>query len=81
MLKRRYRSAKQVDGIIDLERLRSGPAKCLERDPEQFFDLTYPSEDLRVMLQALSRRFSSREVEGNGLFLAGAVKGGKFHAS
>ena len=81
MLKKRYRSAKQVDGIIDLERLRSGPSKCLERNPEQFFDLTYPSEDLRAMLQALSRRFSSKEVEGNGLFLAEAVKGlGKSHA-
>jgi hypothetical protein len=81
MLKKRYRSAKQVDGIIDLERLRSGPSKCLERDPDQFFDLTYPSEDLRAMLQALNPRFSSKEVEGNGLFLAEAVKGlGKSHA-
>ncbi|MBP1715550.1 MAG: ATPase superfamily-like protein [Deltaproteobacteria bacterium] len=46
-----------------------------------FFDLTYPSEDLRGMLQALSRRFATRETEGNGLFLAEAVKGfGKSHA-
>ena len=81
MLKKRYRSAKQVDGVIDLERLRSGPEKCIERDPSQFLNLTFPSEDLRTMLQALSRRFSSNEVEGNGLILAEAVKGlGKSHA-
>ena len=42
---------------IELERLRPGGSKCLGRAPEQFFDLTYPSEDLRAMLQALSRRF------------------------
>ena len=27
--------------------LSSRPEKSLERDPEQFLDLTYPSEDLR----------------------------------
>jgi hypothetical protein len=81
MLKKRYRSAKQVDGIIDLERLRSGPPKCLERNPDLFFDLTFLSEDLRGMLGALSRRFSEDRIEGNGLFLAEAVKGlGKSHA-
>ena len=81
MLKKRYRSARQVDGIIDLERLRSGPSKCIERDPDLFFDLTYPSEDLRGMLQALSRRFSPGEDNKAGLFLAEAVKGlGKSHA-
>src|SRR4030067_1353962 len=81
MLKKRYRSAKQVDGVIDLERLRSGPAKCIERDPALFLGLTYPSEDVRAMLQALSRRFSTEKVEGNGLILAEAVKGlGKSHA-
>ena len=81
MLKKRYRSAKQVDGVIDLERLRSGPAKCIERDPTLFLGLTYPSEDVRAMLQALSRRFSKEKVEGSGLILAEAVKGlGKSHA-
>jgi hypothetical protein len=81
MLKKRYISARQVDGIIDIERLRSGPSKCIERDPDLFFDLTYPSEDLRGMLQALSRRFSKGEDNKAGLFLAEAVKGlGKSHA-
>jgi len=41
MLKKRYRSAKQIDGIIDVERLRSGPSRCLERNAELFFDLTF----------------------------------------
>jgi hypothetical protein len=81
MLKKRYKSAKQIGGVIDLERLRSGPAKCLEREPRQFFDLTYASEDLHVMLRALCRRFAEQEEEGNGVYLAEAVKGlGKSHA-
>jgi len=81
MLKKRYKSANQVSGVIDLERLRSGPPKCIEREPGQFFDLTYPSEDLHAMLRALSRRFTEREVEGTGVYLAEAVKGlGKSHA-
>lgn len=81
MLKKRYKSAKQMGGVIDLERLRSGPSKCIERDPGAFLDLTYPSEDLRVMLRGLSTRFCKNDVEGNGLYLAEAVKGlGKSHA-
>ena len=81
-MKKRYRSAREVDGIIDLERLRSGPSGCIERDPRLFFELTYPSEDLRGMLQSLSRRFTrgSSEESEPGLYLAEAVKGlGKSH--
>jgi hypothetical protein len=81
MLKKRFKSAKKIDGVIDLERLRSGPAKCIERDPEQFFDLTYPSEDLHSMLRPLSLRFAGERVEGDGIIVAEAVKGlGKSHA-
>ena len=35
-----------LDGVIDLERLRSGPIDSLERDARKFLDLTYLSEDL-----------------------------------
>ena len=81
MLKKRYRSAKQIVGVIDLERLRSGSAKCIERNPSLFLGLTYPSEDLQAMLKTLSRRFSTDQVEGSGLILAEAIKGlGKSHA-
>ncbi|MBI4455133.1 MAG: hypothetical protein HY644_04455 [Acidobacteria bacterium] len=81
-MKKRYRSAQEVDGIIDLERLQSGPQGCIERNPRLFFELSYPSEDLRGMLQAVSRRFTQRSSEepGPGLYLAEAVKGfGKSH--
>ena len=81
MLKKRYKSAKQVDGVVDLERLNSGPATCIERKPEQFLDLTYPSVDLQLMLRALHERFVSSDEGSPGLFLAEAVKGlGKSHA-
>lgn len=81
MLKKRYKSAKQIDGVIDLERLRSGPEKCIERKPEQFLELTYPSEDIHWMLRALSMRFGDDQPDGNGVILAEALKGlGKSHA-
>ncbi len=77
MLTRRYATTESLDGIIDLERLRTGPADCIERDAQKFFDLTYPSEDLHKVLNGLSRRFKEG---GPGTVLAQAVKGlGKSH--
>jgi hypothetical protein len=81
MPRKRYRSSRQVEGVIDLERLMSGQPNCIERDPDRFFDLTYPSEDLRGVLHALGRRFSSSENKGAGFFLAEAIRGfGMLHA-
>ena len=81
-MKKRYRSARQVDSVIDLEKIRSGPEKCMERDPEVFFRLTYPSADISAMLKAISRRYGPNDsgtIE-TGLFLAESVKGlGKSH--
>ena len=77
MLQRRYPSANFIDGVIDLERLRSGPADSLERNPQRFFELTYLSEDLYMVLRGLSQRFKEG---GPGTVLAQAVKGlGKSH--
>lgn len=77
MLQRRYPLANSIDGVIDLERLRSGPGDSLERNPQRFFELTYLSEDLYMVLRGLSQRF----IEGGpGTVLAQAVKGlGKSH--
>ena len=78
MIERRYQTAGSLDGVIDLERLRSGPADSLERSAKQFFELTYPSEDLHKVLKGLSRKF--KEGKGPGTVLAQAVKGlGKSH--
>lgn len=78
MLERRYISTESLDGVIDLERLRSGPPDSLERDAGKFFDLTYLSEDLHKVLSGLSQRF--KDGKGPGTILAQAVKGlGKSH--
>lgn len=78
MLTKRYSSARDLDGVIDLERLRSGPANSLERDARKFFDLTYPTEDVYAVLRGLSRRFDNEAAPGT--VLAQAVKGlGKSH--
>jgi hypothetical protein len=81
-MKKRYKSARQIDSVIDLEKIRSGPENCMERNPEAFFSLTYPSSDIRAMLRALSRRYgpSGPDTSETGTFLAESVKGlGKSH--
>lgn len=78
-MKKRFASAGQLDGVVDLERLRSGPPDSIERDAARFLDLTYPSEDVKALLRLLSRRFGGTASEGT--ILANAVKGlGKSHA-
>lgn len=79
MMKKRFSSASQLDGVIDLERLRSGPADSIERDAKKFFDLTFASDEIHALLRALSRRFTGKE-KSEGVVLAQAVKGlGKSH--
>lgn len=81
-MKKRYKSARQIDSVIDLEKIRSGPKNCMERNPEAFFGLTYPSSDIRAMLRALSRRYDTSDSDRSetGVFLAESVKGlGKSH--
>lgn len=78
MLKKRFSSAAQLDGVIDIERLRSGPVDSIERDARRFFSLTYSSDDVHALLRALSKRFEAGRSEGT--ILAEAVKGlGKSH--
>src|SRR2546422_5774792 len=83
MLKKRYSSASQLDGFVDTEKLRSGSASSLERDPAKFLALTYPTEDVHNLLRYLSRRFDrNNQSSGDspGLVLAEGVKGqGKSH--
>jgi hypothetical protein len=81
MLKRRYSSASRIDGVVDAEKVKSGPPNCLERDARQLFDLTYVTEDLQAMLRSLDRRFTSNSDGGSpGLILAEGPKGqGKSH--
>lgn len=83
MLKKRYSSASQLDGFVDTEKLRSGSASSLERDPAKFLALTYPTEDVHNLLRYLSRRFdrnNQNSGDSPGLVLAEGVKGqGKSH--
>ena len=79
MLKKRYTSAQDLDGVIDLERLRSGSSTSLERDAAGFLDLTWPSTDVHALVRGLSNRFNGGSQSGT--FLAHSAKGlGKSHA-
>lgn len=68
-----------IDGIIDLANLGDPKGRKLEANPERFFSLTYPTADVRRVVQTLSDRFSGSQ-DAPGLFLFEGLKGsGKSH--
>jgi hypothetical protein len=68
-----------LEGVIDLENLRSGAKKTIEARPKDFFEITYPTSDIRNVINNLQERFNSGE-RSTGLFLFEGLKGsGKSH--
>lgn len=68
-----------IEGIIDLENLRDPKKRKLEARPSDFFSLTYPTADIRRVVETLHRRFSG-DRDAPGLFLFEGLKGsGKSH--
>ena len=67
----------QIDGIIDLANItRRGR---LESKPQDFFDLTFPTADIKRVVAEINTRFSTAR-PGAGLFLFEGLKGsGKSH--
>jgi len=50
-------SEEGVEGIIDLANLSDKKHKKIETRPTDFFDLTYPTSDIRRVVEMLDRRF------------------------
>ncbi len=48
-----------VEGIVDLENLRDSAGKHLEAQPREFLNLTYPTGDIRFVLDNLHQRFGN----------------------
>ena len=68
-----------VEGIIDLENLRDSSGKRLEARPKDFLDLTYPTSDIKFVLENLHQRFNEKK-RSAGLYLFEGYKGsGKSH--
>lgn len=68
-----------IQGIIDLENLRTQKKKTIESSPKEFLDLTYPTSDIKYVLSKLHERYNSTE-QTAGLFLLESFKGsGKSH--
>ncbi len=68
-----------IQGIIDLENLRNTKRKTLEASPKEFFELTYPTSDIKYVLEKLNERYNSSS-QTAGLFLLEGFKGsGKSH--
>lgn len=68
-----------IQGIIDLENLRTQKKKTIESSPKEFLDLTYPTSDIKYVLMKLHERYNSTE-QTAGLFLLEGFKGsGKSH--
>jgi hypothetical protein len=68
-----------IEGIIDLANLDDPKQRKLEARPGAFLGVTYPTADVRRVLDALHRRFSG-DADAPGLFLFEGLKGsGKSH--
>jgi hypothetical protein len=68
-----------IEGIIDLANLASGDSQKIEANPELFYNLTFPTSDIRRILENIHLRFQSKK-DASGLFLFEGLKGsGKSH--
>ncbi len=68
-----------LEGIIDIQNLLDGNSAAIETNAELFFDMTYPTSDIRLVVDNLNRRFENPE-QAAGLFLLEGYKGsGKSH--
>ncbi len=68
-----------IEGIIDIENLRDTKKKTIESNPKNFFEISYPTSDIRLVIENLNRRFNTAEKTA-GLFLLEGYKGsGKSH--
>lgn len=75
-------------GMVNLAELREGARRGLAgnvpgtsklRDPRDFFDLTYPTEDVRQTLRALDRRAREPDAVPGTLLMTGRYGAGKSH--
>ncbi|RLC25377.1 MAG: hypothetical protein DRH21_04075 [Deltaproteobacteria bacterium] len=72
-------SEEGIEGIIDLANLKDESRTKIEARPDDFFQLTYPTSDVKKVLDEINVRFSSSK-ESSGLFLFEGLKGsGKSH--
>ncbi len=68
-----------IEGIIDLRNLDDRRRRKLESRPDAFLSLTYPTADIKRVVQQLNDRFSRRP-DSSALFLFEGLKGsGKSH--
>jgi len=68
-----------VEGIIDIARVDGSKPNAIEADASAFFELTFPTSDIKRVAGALNERFNAQK-NTSGLFLFEALKGsGKSH--
>lgn len=69
----------KLQGVIDIERVADSKHRALESRPRDFLQSTFPSGEIRRLVESISKRLNSAEAE-TGLFLAEGPKGvGKSH--
>ncbi len=68
-----------VEGIIDIARADGASPGAIEANASEFFNLTFPTSDIKRVAESLNNRFNAKE-KASGLFLFEALKGsGKSH--
>ncbi|MCX6865170.1 MAG: hypothetical protein NTV46_02935 [Verrucomicrobia bacterium] len=69
----------KIQGVIDLERFRTPKGKSLESEADAFLAATFPTGEIRKLIETLQRKLN-HQGEESGLFLAEGTKGlGKSH--
>jgi hypothetical protein len=64
-----------IEGIVDLANIGDRQHRKLEAKPEQFFGLTWPTNEIRRVVEKLQLRFSRRNTDSPALFLFEGLKG------
>lgn len=68
-----------IEGIIDIQNLWDKKKKSLESRATEFLSLTYPTSDIRMVVEGLNKRYGAHQ-RTPGLFLLEGLKGsGKSH--
>jgi len=68
-----------LEGIIDIQNLLDGQAGAIETNAELFFEMTFPTSDIRLVVEKLNQRFTKPENSAGLLLLEGYKGSGKSH--
>ncbi len=68
-----------LEGIIDIQNLLDGQTGTIETNADLFFEMTFPTSDIHLVVEKLNQRFAKPENSAGLLLLEGYKGSGKSH--